>query len=164
MNISAMLAVKLLLLLLAANGSPILLKRLFGDSASVPLDFGYRFMDGRPLLGPSKTVRGFVIGIAAATAIAPLLGFDWRTGAAFGLLSMAGDLSSSFIKRRLNIRPSSMSVGLDQIPEALLPLWVLRDTLGLDEPQVLTLVALFTIGALLLSRLMYRMGVRDQPY
>ena len=35
---------------------------------------------------------------------------------------MTGDLFSSFIKRRFGSAPSSQALGLDQIPESLLPL------------------------------------------
>ena len=36
--------------------------------------------------------------------------------------AMAGDLFSSFVKRRLHLASSSMAIGLDHIPEFLFPL------------------------------------------
>ena len=163
-SLTVALSIKLLLLLLAANGSPIIAKRLFGKRLSYPVDGGLIFPEGRPLLGRSKTVRGILAGVAVTSLIAPLLGFSWATGALFGLLSLSGDALSSFIKRRLNIQPSGKAFGLDQIPEALLPLWILHDTLGLDVWSVLILLILFTICELLLSRVMFRVGIRDRPY
>ena len=158
------LAAKILLLLLAANGSPVLTKWLFGDRWAYPLDGGRKFIDGRPLLGPSKTLRGLVVGIAVPALVAPLLGYSWTLGALLGFMSLCGDALSSFAKRRLSIPPSGRALGIDQVPEALLPLWLLREELGLDWASVAALVALFTIGGLLLSRIMYRLGVRDRPY
>ena len=158
------LTLKLLMLLLTANGSPVLGKRLLGDRCAWPLDAGLRFFDGRPLLGQSKTVRGLVLSLAATTAVASLLGFSWTLGLGFAAATMAGDLFSSFVKRRLKVRPSGQALGLDQIPEALLPLWIFRGSLGLDAGGIVALVLLFTVGELLLSRVMFRLGIREQPY
>ena len=36
--------------------------------------------------------------------------------------SMAGDLLASFLKRRFGLKVHAQAIGLDQIPEALLPL------------------------------------------
>ncbi len=158
------LAIKLLLLLLAANGTPVVAKRWLGDKWTFPLDAGLKFIDGRRLLGRSKTFRGVVVGVLACAVVAVLLGFTWQVGALFGFLSLCGDASSSFIKRRLDISPSGMALGLDQIPEALLPLLLLRGYFGLDLTAVCLLVALFFVGELLLSRIMFQLGVRDHPY
>jgi CDP-2,3-bis-(O-geranylgeranyl)-sn-glycerol synthase len=50
-----------------ADVAPIAAKHLLGARWQAPLDGGWRFVDGRPLLGPSKTWRGL---LAAATALA----------------------------------------------------------------------------------------------
>lgn len=164
MHLTIELAIELLTLLLAANGSPVIAKRLLGDKFTAPVDAGFIFVDGRPLLGSSKTIRGVLAGVTITAMIAPLLGYSILTGAIFGLLSLSGDALSSFLKRRLNIRSSGRALGLDQIPEAFLPLWILRDSFGLDLWSVLAVVGLFFVGELLLSRVMYWLGVRDQPY
>jgi CDP-2,3-bis-(O-geranylgeranyl)-sn-glycerol synthase len=158
------LALRLLLLLTAANTGPILAKRLLGQRWSAPLDGGLRFIDGAPLLGPSKTWRGLLCAIALTAAVAPLLGFSVAEGALAGLLSMAGDALASFTKRRLGVPPSGQSFGLDQVPEALLPL------LGLQASTELPweLVAGVTIAFLLLETpaawITHRLGLRDRPY
>ena len=51
---------QLLVLLTLANGTPIVAKKLFGHRFSCPLDNGTILFDGRPLFGPSKTIRGIV--------------------------------------------------------------------------------------------------------
>ena len=164
MTLTPLLAAEVLLLALVANGAPILGKRLFGDRLAGRLDGGLRFIDGRPLLGSSKTVRGVVLAVLGCALLAPLLGYSWLLGASFGALSMVGDACSSFVKRRFGVPPSGRFLGLDQIPEILLPLWVCRHTLGLDPVGILALVVLFVAGSLLLSRLMYRIGVKNRPY
>lgn len=162
--LTPLIALKVLLLLLAANGSPVLAKRLLGSRFAVPVDGGCRFLDGRPLFGPSKTLRGLVLSIAVTALVAALLGLPWTLGVGFAAASMAGDLLSSFLKRRLNVPPSGQALGLDQIPEALLPVWLYRESLGVDAWGILLLVMLFTVGELLLSRVMFRLGIREQPY
>ena len=77
---------------------------------------------------------------------------------------MAGDLLSSFIKRRLNRPPSSRAIGLDQIPESLLPLLACHEALALTAADIGIVVAAFFAGAVILSRLLYRVGLRDEPY
>ena len=153
-----------LLLLLVANGAPILARQLLGQRFDSPLDRGYRFFDNRPLLGPNKSWRGVVAALLATTLCALLLGAVWWLGALLALLSMLGDVLASFIKRRLEIAPQGKLVGLDQIPEALLPLWLLRDALGLDSVQILLTVALFVLLDLTLSPLLYRWHIRLRPY
>lgn len=154
----------LLLLLLAANSAPVLAKRLLGNRWSSPIDGGRRLPDGRPLLGASKTWRGLVAGVVTAAAVAPLLGYGAVFGAVFGGASLAGDLISSFIKRRLGIASSGRATGLDQIPEALLPLLYARSALGLELVDLVLLTLVFLGGSLVLSRLAFRLGIREQPY
>ena len=153
---------KLLFLLSIANGAPVLVKKVFGGTLAWPLDAGARFVDGRPLFGSSKTIRGIIVSVALTTAAAPLLNLELLAGALIGAMAMAGDLFSSFIKRRLNLPPSSQAIGLDQIPESLFPL--LACLLSLTASDIVVGVALFFIGEVLLSRVFYRLGLRDRPY
>ena len=159
-----MLELKLLLLLTFANGTPVIARKLFGSTLGYPLDGGMKFFDGQPLLGRSKTVRGVVLSVLITALAAPLLGFTWTTGAAVAALSMFGDLISSFLKRRLRLPSSSMALGLDQIPEALLPLLALRSRLGLGGLDIAVVVTVFFIGELLLSRVLFKLNIRDRPY
>ena len=119
-----MLEFKLLLILIVGNGVPVILYRCFGDTFSKPVDGGYKLPDGARLFGGSKTWRGFFAGIIGAAIAALLLGFTVVFGLFFGFLSLSGDLASSFIKRRMKQPESNQSVGVDQIPEALIPLVV----------------------------------------
>lgn len=161
---SVLLTLQLLVLLALANGTPVLVTRVLGERWSWPLDGGLVVWDGRRLLGRSKTVRGLLAGLAAVTAAAVAMGHPWWLGAQFALASLVGDAASSFCKRRLAIQPSGQALGLDQIPEALLPLLVCYRSLGLDPLGVLLLVTLFTLGQVLVSPLMYRLGIRRRPY
>ncbi|MGB7219611.1 MAG: CDP-archaeol synthase [Vicinamibacterales bacterium] len=156
--------VTLLCLLAVANGTPVLAKRLAGDVLAYPIDRGFKWRDGQPLLGSSKTVRGLVLAILATAVCSPLLDLEWRTGAIVGGAAMAGDMFSSFVKRRMRLPASSRATGLDQIPESLLPLLVIRLLLPLTVLDITAIVGAFVIGEMLLSRVLYAWHVRDQPY
>ncbi len=159
-----MLSLKLLLLLLIANGAPILCSKFFGNRFSLPVDFGVRLKDGFPLFGSSKTFRGLISAVLVVTAFAVLLGFEWQTGLLIGVWAMLGDLFSSFVKRRLGMTPSSMALGLDQIPEALFPLIAVSSIVGLTWWQITYLVVLFIVVELVLSRILYTLKIRKKPY
>ena len=158
------LLIKVTLLLGVANGTPVFATRLLRERFASPLDAGLRFLDGRPLFGPSKTVRGMLLALLATTLVAPLLGFDWAVGLTIGACAMLGDLVSSFIKRRLGRAASSQALGLDQIPESLLPLLAVQQRLGLQAWDIVLLVGAFIALELSLSRLLHRLGLREQPY
>jgi hypothetical protein len=153
-----------LILLTLANGAPVVAKKVFGRRLALPLDGGLRFLDGRPLFGPSKTVRGIAVAVLAAAAGAPLMGLDPGVGALVAAAAMAGDLCSSFVKRRLAYVSSSRAVGLDQLPESLLPLLLCREALSLAPADIALAAAVFFIGEIVLSRLLYRVHLRDEPY
>jgi len=153
-----------LCLVLAANGAPVLANALFGEWGSRPLDFGWSFFDGRPIFGESKTIRGVLLALLAAAIAAPALGLAWQVGLLAGAAAMAGDLLSSFIKRRLALAPHSMAPGLDQAPESLFPLLACKGALGLSAADALIGAGLFWVGGLALYRALYALGMRDRPY
>jgi len=49
---------QLLVLLMLANGTPLIAKKILGERLAYSLDGGVEFVDGRPLFGRSKTIRG----------------------------------------------------------------------------------------------------------
>jgi CDP-diglyceride synthetase len=155
---------QLLILLTLANGTPVVAKRILGGRFAWPLDGGMTFFDGRPLFGKSKTVRGILLAILATAAGAPLIGLAWPIGALVGAAAMAGDLCASFVKRRMNRPSSTRATGLDQIPEALLPFLACRGALALTALDIAAGVTLFFVGEILLSRLFFKLHLRDEPY
>jgi hypothetical protein len=161
---TATLTFKLLLLLLAANGTPVLLHKVLGTRWAWPVDGGTRFRDGRPVFGTSKTWRGLLGAVLLTGAAAALIGFPFWLGAVFGGCAMLGDLFSSFLKRRLGVPPSGMALGLDQMPEALFPLLAVRGELALGAGYIAWLVLTFLILELVLSRILYSLHIRDQPH
>ena len=154
----------LLLLLLIANGSPIVVRELLGRGFDRPLDGGKVLADGHRLLGPSKTWRGLVAAVLVTTSFALALGWPWEIGVTIGVFAMLGDTASSFIKRRLGLASSTMAPGLDHIPESMLPLLACKPLLALSWTQVLLLSLCFMAANMVLSRLLHRLGIRRHPY
>lgn len=152
--------VELLFLILVANGTPVLVSYLYHHRPSLAIDFELMLADKKPCFGANKTWRGLLSSIIVTSLLAKLLGFDYITGLQVSSLAMAGDLFSSFIKRRLGRKPGAGFLFLDQVPESFLPAWFLMLEFGLDSIQVIMLVAAFVIIERGLSFFFYKLGVR----
>lgn len=164
MHVHPVLISELLALVLVANGTPLLATKVFGSIFDRPLDGGITLPDGRRLFGRSKTIRGALLSLLATTLIAPWLGLSWTSGLLVAALAMAGDLASSFIKRRLGFGSGSMALGLDQIPEAFLPAAGCRFLLPITLLDILLVTALFFALELAASRALYALNIRETPY
>jgi len=110
-----------------ANGAPV----LFGGGR--PIDGGKKFLDGKPIFGPHKTIRGFASGLIIGTFVGwvqeayglsvGLPQGNMILGFALSLGALMGDLLGSFIKRRMNLEPGKhlpLSDQLDFVLTALL--------------------------------------------
>jgi ATP/ADP translocase len=155
---------QLLILLVVANGTPVFAKKLLGVVFVRPLDGGALLVDGQPILGPSKTIRGIVVSVLATSICAALMGLGWKVGILVATFAMAGDLFSSFSKRRLHLHSSSMAIGLDHIPESLFPLLASRLLLPLSILDIVAGVTIFLVGAVILSPLLFKLNLRDEPH
>ena len=106
-----------------ANAVPV----VFGGG--YPIDACKLFLDGKPLLGSNKTVRGFIAGLLVGTFSGFVLSnlyqlngfprdflfeYDILLGFMLSLGALTGDLLHSFIKRRLDIAPGSPLPVADQ--------------------------------------------------
>lgn len=156
--------IKLLLLLMVANGAPVIAWDVFKERFAMPVDKGIRLGDGSPLLGPAKTWRGIMAALIATPLVAWVIGLSWRTAIVIALMAMSGDLFSSFCKRRLGIASSEQALGLDQIPESLFPLLAVKKLCSLDWLSILVLTLTFLVMEITLSPTLYRLGIRKRPY
>ena len=59
---------------------------------------------------------------------------------------------------------NSMAIGLDHIPESLFPLLASRWLLPLNVLEIMTGVTIFVVGAVILSPLLFKLNLRDEPY
>jgi len=149
--------IHLLLMIIVANGSPIIIRNLLRNKWNYAVDADMVFINGQPLFGTSKTWRGIIASLCITAIVGIILGYSIQTGIMISSLAMAGDMSSSFIKRRLKR-------ALDQVPESFLPALVMMQSFGLNLFSVFMLIAVFIIFELSISKILYRLGLRKHPY
>ncbi len=133
----------LFILLLIANGTPVVARIILRNRFVLPVDGGLYFIDGRRLFGARKTVVGLASAVFVTTLAALLLGEPWHIGLLIAVGAMTGDLLSSFVKRRLNIAPHGAVLALDQVPEALIPLLLVQAEFALDSLGIVSILIAF---------------------
>lgn len=138
-----LIIIKTTAFLLWLNFLPPLANIVWGERFNKPVDCGRLFFDKHRIFGNHKTIRGVLFCLLGGTAVAPLLGVGFRVAASASLLAMAGDLLSSFIKRRLNKPCGSNIFVLDQTFEALFPLLFLGAHLQLTWTHILIILLCF---------------------
>ncbi|MDH5391655.1 MAG: CDP-archaeol synthase [Gammaproteobacteria bacterium] len=153
-----------LILILVANGAPVFASYLFSHRQSLPVDLYYRLRDQQYLFGETKTWRGLFASLVMTSVLSLFLGYSVYFGLMIAALSMAGDLLSSFIKRRLKKPSSSQFLLLDQVPESLLPAMFCMLVYDLELIQVIGIIVIFIIIEMALSIVLFRFGVRKKPY
>jgi len=146
----------LFVLLLIANGAPVVARMVLHDRLVRPVDGGFNFVDGRRLLGPRKTVLGLLSAALATMLVALILNVSWQSGLLVAAGAMAGDMLSSFIKRRVGVAPHGVVLGLDQLPEALVPLLLVKTQFALGGWNIVMILAAFCVTEWCLSYLIDR--------
>ena len=129
-----LISLELFVMLVLANGAPVVAAGLLKGIWSAPVDGGRLWKDGRPILGKSKTWRGVVSGALACGLFSLITGLGFIFGVVFGVFGLIGDMLSSFIKRRR------------------------------DLAVVIGVVVLFTLSNIFASPLLYRIGIRRHPH
>lgn len=159
-----LMALELFVMLVLANGVPVLVARICRDRWDWPVDGQRRWRDGLPLLGPSKTWRGLVSGALSCGLFSWWMGAGFLAGLGFGLLSLSGDMASSFVKRRMGLPSSARAPGLDQLPEAVLPMPLALVWLPATLMDTVLAVLLFCTAHVTFSPLLHRLGIRKNPH
>jgi CDP-2,3-bis-(O-geranylgeranyl)-sn-glycerol synthase len=170
-------AVWLVIPIYAANGLVPLVR------GKVPIDFGKKFIDGRRILGPGKTIEGFIAGCffgaliglveqlafpylpwelsevpLMIVAMSPLLGFVLGFGA------MTGDSAGSFIKRRLNLKRGRPAPLLDQLDFIVGALLISSLVINVKLEWFIMLVVLTPVIHLLACVIGYLLHVKKEPW
>jgi len=146
-----------------ANAVPV----IFGGGH--PLDFDRRFVDGKPVFGSNKTVRGFVSGLAVGTLVGFAMsllnaGYSVLLGFVVSLGALLGDLGEAFVKRRLGFVPGAAFPVADQLDFVV---GALVFSLIVSPPSALVAVVVILVTPpihLLTNFLAYRIGVKKEPW
>lgn len=155
--------IKLLILLWSINLTPVLLAYSFEDKWDTPLDKGRLFMDGKPLLGSHKTIRGIMGGILAGMVFGFALEIPLWVAVLAGTMSMFGDSLTSFIKRRFSMIDGADVPVLDQFFEGFFPLIVIAPVYALSFAESVFLLLVFVITAYLGAQFLNRV-LRTEPF
>ena len=159
-----MIYLQLLFLIIVANGSPIIGRWIMNGFWEMPIDGGALFIDGRPILGTSKTYRGLACSLVGTLLAGALMGLSWKISLVVSALAMVGDFLSSFVKRRFGYASGAKALGLDQIPESLFPMLGMWNVLNLSVLGLGLTVVIFVVAELLLSSIGYKLHIRKHPY
>jgi len=154
----------LFVLLLVANSAPVVARMILQSRLLTPVDCGLSFVDGRRLFGPRKTVLGLLSAVTVTTLVALMLDVSWQSGLLVATGAMVGDLLSSFVKRRLGVEPHGVVLGLDQLPEVLVPLFLVKAQFALTSADIVFILAGFCVTEWCLSYLVdYFNLLRTKP-
>ncbi|RLA44920.1 MAG: CDP-archaeol synthase [Gammaproteobacteria bacterium] len=156
--------IKLLVMLLATNGAPILVAWILQAHYARPLDLGRKLQNGQPVFGSSKTWRGLVAALVTSCVLSIIFDYGIWFGLVFGVLVITGDLISSFIKRRMGLKPSDRCRGLDQLPESFIPSVYAVNVLGADWWWAVLLALVFMLLVILISKPLFWLNIRNRPY
>ncbi|KYH39237.1 MAG: hypothetical protein AYL28_000990 [Candidatus Bathyarchaeota archaeon B23] len=149
-----------------ANATPVLL------GGGRPLDGGRLWRDGRPLLGSHKTIRGAASALILGTltgwvqASLPLefLHPSPLNGLLQSLGAILGDLATSFLKRRLGLKPGAMLPLLDQLGFILTALLLSYPLLRPSTGQALLILPLTLLLHPLTNYIAYLIGLKREPW
>ena len=145
--------------------------------------------DGHRMLGNGKTIRGFVAGVLcgtltglaqwlAAPYLAPImeqfvvitpemstiLYMTPLTALLLSIGALVGDLSGSFLKRRLNIKSGNPSPVLDQLGFIIMGLMFASPILLATPLYVMVLITI-TLGVHWVSNAVgYLLGLKEHPW
>ncbi len=157
-------ALKFILPAYCANAIPVV------TAGGYPLDFGKKFLDGKPIFGKNKTFRGFFFGLATGTLVGLAESIVFEYSLLFGFLlslgALFGDLCGAFVKRRLKLAPGDKLPIVDQIDFVLgALLFSLPVSLHFLSRELVLTVLVITLPLHLLTNFVaYKLGLKDNPW
>ncbi|MBC7219253.1 MAG: CDP-2,3-bis-(O-geranylgeranyl)-sn-glycerol synthase [Hadesarchaea archaeon] len=148
-----------------ANATPVVL------GGGRPIDGGRVFIDGRPIFGPGKTIRGFISGLIAGFILGVLQGlatgqlhFYSVLGFLLALGALMGDLLGSFIKRRVNLERGSAAPVLDQLGFVVLAL-LFASPVSVPPWEVILIILVITPPIHLGTNFIgHKLKLKERPY
>jgi len=157
-------AVKFIFPAYCANAIPVIV------GGGRPIDFGKSFIDGRPIFGSHKTLRGFfsglLVGTLAGLAMTVVLGYPLFFGLVSSLGALLGDLCGAFVKRRLGIPPGGLLPVIDQIDFVAGAILVSLPFVSqiLSWPLALTVLIITPPIHLLTNYVAYKLHLKSNPW
>jgi CDP-2,3-bis-(O-geranylgeranyl)-sn-glycerol synthase len=133
-----------------------------------PMDFGKKFLDGKPLFGKNKTFQGFfcglVVGVAVGLAESMVFGYSVLFGLMLSLGALLGDLAGAFVKRRLGIAPGDMLPVVDQVDFIVGAILFSFFFMVLSWELILVVLIITPPIHLLTNFAAYKLGLKNNPW
>lgn len=140
-----------------ANATP----TIFGGGTTIDRDLN--FIDGRSIFGSHKTIRGFLSGIVAGTAVGMLQG-NLFPGFLLSFGALFGDLVGAFIKRRLSIEPGSLFPIVDQLNFVLFAIIFVLPISYLTVNETFSAVFFTPLFHVVTNATAYSFNLKTQPW
>jgi CDP-2,3-bis-(O-geranylgeranyl)-sn-glycerol synthase len=145
-----------------ANAAPVL------AGGGPPLDFGKKFLDGKPIFGKNKTFRGFFFGLAIGVMVGLVENVLFGYPLLFSVLSpvgaLMGDLTGAFLKRRLGIAPGGLLPIIDQVDFVIGALLFSLPLSILSWELVIAVIIITPPIHLLTNFLAYKLKLKNNPW
>jgi CDP-2,3-bis-(O-geranylgeranyl)-sn-glycerol synthase len=152
-----------------ANAIPVI------TGGGYPMDFGKKFLDGKPIFGKNKTFRGFFSGLAVGVAVGLVETVFFSYPIFFGLIlslgALLGDLAGAFVKRRLGLAPGGLLPVIDQVDFIIgaIVFGALEQLLFfsfqiLSWELIITVLIITPPIHLLTNFVAYKLGLKDNPW
>ncbi len=156
-----------------ANVAPILANKIpLLNRWKTPIDMGKK-VRGKRMLGPNKSWRGLVTGVAAGGALglvlypflsqagSPLEHFI--IGATIGFGALLGDAVESFFKRQRGIKSGNSWLLFDQLDYVIGSMLFGLVYIRLDFRAYLAVIGFYLVGHFVMTYLGYRLHLKDKP-
>lgn len=141
-----------------ANAAPV----IFGGGA--PLDGDRLFLDHKPIFGSHKTVRGTLSGVVVGFVTGFVQG-DVLRGFLLSCGAVGGDLFTSFLKRRLNLKPGAPFPIFDQLSFILGAIILVSLVPPPPSQDMVIVIVVATIPIHFLSNLFaFLLKMKDKPW
>ncbi len=161
-----------------ANALPVVLGH------GTPIDLNKKFIDGKRVFGPGKTIRGFIAAVIGGFFIGGILGlllfktpyniFNFQmsyvyAGILLGFGAIFGDLCGSFLKRRFNKKRGESLFFIDEIVFLLIALlfssFIFSDLVfSITELDILILIVITFILHKLANIIAYIFKLKNVPW
>ncbi len=162
-----------------ANMAPVIVKNMF-NNLRIPIDFNKK-LNNKPIFGENKTFRGLIFGILFAIIIAYiqfllynnnvfvdisivnysnwlLIGFLMGFGAIFG------DLTESFVKRRLGYKPGRPFVPFDQLDFVIGAIIFIYPLVTLSLGKIIIILTLSFVLHIIVNHSAFYTGMRKEKW
>ena len=153
-----------------ANATPVIAAKIIRNRH--PIDLGKNFIDGKRILGDSKSWEGLLSGMVSGISISFVqyliqpANLIVIRGTLLSIGALIGDLAGAFIKRRLGIKPGAPAPLIDQLSFLIVALLFvyLAGLYTLSTTQTIALIIITLLLHVISNAIAYLFGLKSVPW